>query len=390
MHGSMLGVHMLAMRSLGCACLTAIVACAGSSPQAAHPTPAEPPITVVDASAPPAPPSSADTAPAPTPKLHLTSKAIPLPGATGEVSLDYLAVDRKGGRVWIPAGGTGSVDMLEVGTGKMTRIKGFPTAERERKDGTSTTKRVVGPSSATVGDGVAYVGNRANSQVCVIDAQKLTRGACTTLASSPDGLQYVASAKELWVTTPADRSITVLDASAPARLKPKTKIPVDGKPEGYAVDDARGVFYTNLEDKDKTLVLDVKTHKIVATFEAHCGDEGPRGLAVDGSRGFLFVACTDHVEVLLDVAHSGNVLSKLDTGAGVDNIDYLESRGHLFVAAGKGAILSIFLVDDKGLLTLLGAGPTTQGGRTAVVDGDGTAYVIDPAQGGVLAVSSAP
>src|SRR6202035_538617 len=116
--------------------------------------------------------------------------------------------------------------------------------------------------------------------------------------------------------------ITVLDTSTPGKLKVKTKIGLDGAPEGYAVDDTRGVFYTNLEDKDKTLVLDVKTHKVVATFEAQCGAEGPRGLAVDGGRGFLFVACTDHVEVLLDVAHAGTLISKLDTGAGVDNIDY--------------------------------------------------------------------
>jgi hypothetical protein len=318
--------------------------------------------------------------------MHLTAKQLPLPGATGELSLDYLAVDRKGGRVWIPAGGTGSVDMLEVATGKMTRIKGFPTAERDH----GGTKRTVGPSSAAVGDGVAYVGNRANSQVCVVDGTKLARGACTTLASSPDGLLYVASTKELWVTTPGDKAIAVLDASTPSKLKPKTRIALEGKPEGYAVDDARGVFYTNLEDKDKTLVLDVKTHKVIATFAADCGEQGPRGLAVDGGRGLLFVACTDHVEVLLDVAHNGNVLSKMDTGAGVDNIDYLEGKGQLYVAAGKAAVLSVFQVDDKGALTLAGSGPTTQGGRTAVVDGDGTAYVIDPSQGGIMVVSPAP
>ncbi len=388
---------MLAMRFLLAslpACLLGITACGGAARPPVQPTPTEPPITVVDASSPPstgasgAPSAEAASAqpPAAPAKLHLSSKPLPLPGATGAVSLDYLAVDRKAGRVWIPAGGTGSVDVLEIASGKMTRITGFPTVERDNKG----TKRLVGPSSASTADGVVYVGNRANSQVCIIDATKLARGACTTLPSSPDGLQYVASAKELWVTTPRDKSITVLDTSTAGKLKVKTKITLDGAPEGYAVDDARGVFYTNLEDKDKTLVLDVKTHKVVATFEAQCGAEGPRGLAVDGGRGFLFVACTDHVEVLLDVAHAGTLLSKLDTGAGVDNIDYLESRGQLYVAAGKAATLSIFQVDDKGNLALIGSGPTTQGGRTAVVDAGGTAYVIDPAQGGILAVSSAP
>src|ERR1700690_4605854 len=37
-------------------------------------------------------------------------------------------------------------------------------------------------------------------------------------------------------------------------------IKTDGSPECYAVDAAHGVFYTNLEDKNRTLAIDIKTH----------------------------------------------------------------------------------------------------------------------------------
>src|SRR6185436_17513516 len=106
-------------------------------------------------------------------------------------------------------GGTGSVDVLEIAGGKLTRIDGFPTAERASKGG----KRVIGPSSATIGEGVIYAGNRASSEVCAVDAAQLKKGACLELATPPDGILYVPVTREVWVTTPKDRSLTILDAS---------------------------------------------------------------------------------------------------------------------------------------------------------------------------------
>jgi DNA-binding beta-propeller fold protein YncE len=72
------------------------------------------------------------------------------------------------------------------------------------------------------------------------------------LDSRPDGVAYVAPTKEVWVTTPGDQSIRVLDAST---LMQKAKLTFPGNPEGYAVDAKRGRFYTNLEDKDRTVAF---------------------------------------------------------------------------------------------------------------------------------------
>src|SRR5206468_13134490 len=185
--------------------------------------------------------------------------------------------------------------------------------------------RLVGPSSATVGDGVVYVGNRADSTVCAVDAATLERGACVTVPSMPDGLAFIARTKEVWVTTPRDQSIVVLDVSAPATPKLAGSFKLDGDPEGYAVDEGRGLFYTNLEDKDRTLRIDIATRKVTATWMPACGEDGPRGLAIEPSGEWLMVACTDHTEVLAAGA-SGAIVSKLGTGEGVDNIDYLAGR----------------------------------------------------------------
>ncbi len=349
-----------------CACTK--VSTPGGTPHGA--TDVAPTATPVATTAPPGPDASLPPAAAPP---QLTARFSPLPGTAGPVTIDYLVSDRAFGRIWIPVGDTGSADVFDVATGEFTRVGGFGTAEREVHE----KKRMMGPSSATVGDGFVYVGNRATSEVCAVSEKTLALGACLKLPTAPDGVAYVASAKEVWVTTPRDHSITVLDASRPDTLKPKVVVKTDGDPEGYAIDSSRGLFYTNLEDKNRTLAIDVKKHGVMATWNTGCGPDGPRGLAVDEARNLLMVACTDGVRVL-DGAHGGAPLGKLETGAGVDNIDYLETTRMLAVAAGKASLLTVARLDDEGQLSVIATAMTAEGARNAVMDGNGNIHVVDP------------
>ncbi|HKQ63245.1 MAG TPA: YncE family protein [Candidatus Polarisedimenticolaceae bacterium] len=312
--------------------------------------------------------------------------SIALPGAPAEgVVLDYLAIDRVRHRVWVPAGGTGSVDVIDTRTQEIRRVDGFPTAEVERQG----RKRRVGPSSATLGDGFVYVGNRGDSSVCAVDASTLARAGCVSLPTMPDGVAFVARTHEVWVTAPRDQTILVLDVTTAAAPKLAGSIKLEGQPEGYAVDDARGLFYTNLEDKDRTLRIDVTTRQVTARWLPACGEDGPRGLVLDPAGQRLIVACPDHVEVL-DAAKDGAILSKLDTGAGVDNVDYLPQQRRLYVAAAGAATLTVAHLDDQGGLQRTATAVTAKGARNAVATDDGVAYVADGPAGKILVVTPGP
>ena len=312
-------------------------------------------------------------------------RSIALPGAPeGGVFMDYLACDRAHHQVWVPAGNTGSVDVIDTTNDKITRIKGFPTREIERNG----TKRMVGPSSATVGVNMVYIGNRADSSVCGVIADTLKIGPCLKLDSSPDGVAYVAPTKEVWVTTPRDNSIAILDASTSGALTLKGKISLEGQPEGYAVDDGRGVFYTNLEDKDRTLTIDLKTQKVTKTWLPACGEDGPKGLAIDRDNNLLMVACKDRV-IVLDAGHEGKQLSTLDVGDGIDNIDFVEPLHQVFAAAGRASKLVVARLDAKGGLTVVASVTTAPGARNAVATKDGTAYLTDSKEGKILVVPPA-
>ena len=336
-------------------------------------------------SAPSAPPAASPPVPAittaPPKPATFAASSLALPGAAPYVLMDYIVFNPRTKTVWAPAGNTAAVDVVDVGTRHVAQVTGFATREVEGRNGQ---KRVIGPSSAALGaPGTVYVGNRGDSSVCAVDEAKLALGACGKLDSSPDGLIYVARTHEVWVTTPRDNSIRILDGTT---LAQKAKLTLEGNPEGFAVDASRNRFYTNLEDKDKSLAIDLTSHAVVATWNTACGEGGPHGIRLAEPEGFLLLACPAKLEVL-DVGHDGAILGTADTGEGVDDIDYVPSSHLVYVGAGRAGKLTIAWLDAKGALTPIAVVPTKQGARNPAAASDGSVY-LQNGQGGELVVVS--
>ncbi len=300
-------------------------------------------------------------APQPATAIHL---ALPTVGSDG-VGMDYLAFDPRTHAVWVPAGNTGAVDVVDASL-HVTQITGMATREVER-DGK---KRVVGPSAATVGDGVVYIGSRGDSSICAFDDRSFAKRACATLDSSPDGLAYVAATHELWVTTPRDKSLRVLDA---VTLAQKARIELPGDPEGFAV--GRDRFYTNVEAT--TVAIDLQSHAIAATWQPGCAPEDSHGLRIDVQAGQLFVACSAKIDVL-DVA-TGKPLGSVATGDGIDDIDYDAAARVLYAGGSRAGTLVVAHVDGAGVPTITATIPTAMGARNGVVDDRGRVFLAHSA-----------
>jgi len=311
-------------------------------------------------------------------------KPISLPGANGVIVLDHLAYDRVEGRLWVPASNTGTVNVINEDSDAVSPISGFNTGEVELEGH----KVRLGPTAVSIGDGVVYIGNRGDSTLSIIDSQTLERGeslqmtpASPSTGDAPHGVVYVAMTRELWVTTGPGKSIEVFDASEPRHLKWKLRIPLDGSTEGFAVDNERGQLYTNIDDMGKTVAIDLRSHKIVSKWDV--GSSDLQGLALDSKRGFLFVACQDHV-VSLDIRHSGKVIDSVATGAGLDDIDFSADQKILYAAAAVTATLTIAEVSDDGKFHVKALVPTAKEARGVIAAKGKTAYLIDPAEGRIL------
>jgi hypothetical protein len=118
-----------------------------------------------------------------------TVTPMPLPSAKGLVMLDYLAYDHSSGLPWVPAANTGSVDIIETTTDQIKRVEGFSVAQVEIHG----KLRPMGPSSVAIGNGVVYVGSRADSKICGIDSRTLKLGDCIAFAPPSAGLAAASS-----------------------------------------------------------------------------------------------------------------------------------------------------------------------------------------------------
>jgi DNA-binding beta-propeller fold protein YncE len=284
------------------------------------------------------------------------------------ITNDYITYDARTNEVWAPAINIGSVYVIDVGNEEIHEIKGFATKEISFPNGRTG---VEGPSGVYVGDGVVYIGDRADQSICAVDEKTLERRNCGHIDSTPDGVAYVAPTREVWVTSPRDDTVRILDATT---LQQKAKLKFPGRPEGYAVDARHGRFYMNYEDKDLTTAIDLRTHQTVEKWQPNCGPDGPHGLQVDQNTGYLFVACSTEAKVL-NAGGNGQVLSSIDTGDGVDDINYSPATHMLYVGAPKDGKLTVARVNAAGKLSVVAVVPTNVGERNGVATKNGIVYM---------------
>ena len=147
------------------------------------------------------------------------------------------------------------------------------------------------------------------------------------------------------------------------------------------IDKARGKAYTHLWKKE-TVTIDLKSHKILSTWPNGC--EGSRGMALEESKGWLFVGCSEGKAVVLDLKQNGKQISSISSGSGVDIIAYNSKLSHLYLPGGKSATMAILGVSDSGELSLLGTVATAQHSHCVTTDLNGNAYVCDPQKGQLL------
>jgi DNA-binding beta-propeller fold protein YncE len=308
-----------------------------------------------------------------------TATSIQLPDGEGGIGFDDLRYSQKLGRVLVPAGRTGKLDLIEPASEKIEVISGF--SEQEKFGG----GHGEGTTSVDEGGDFLFAIDRTTKELVVVDPNAKTILARARLSGSPDYVRFVAPTHEVWVTEPDAESIEVFSLPSDGHQPPRseTTIAVKGGPESFVVDVTRGRAYTHLWEST-TLAIDLKSRAIVARWPNGCA--GSRGIALDEQRGFLFVGCAEGKAIVLDVAHDGKELSSADVGSGIDIIDYDPRSGHLFFPAASSGTFSILQVGNTGMLTLLSTFPIPKGCHSVVTDGNGRAFVGDPRSGQVLVI----
>jgi DNA-binding beta-propeller fold protein YncE len=301
------------------------------------------------------------------------ARRVALPGGEHGIGFDDLRYAAAIGKVVAPAGGTGTLDLVEPATGAVTSIEGFGTASATRGHENGTT-------SADEGAGYLFAIDRTQLALSVIDERSHAIVGSAPLASSPDYVRWVEATHELWVTEPDEDRIEVFSLDD-AKPRHAAFIAVAGGPESLVIAGARA--FTHLWE-GKTVAIDVTSRAITATWPNGC--EGSRGIALDARRNWLFAGCAEGKATVVDV-QTGTLLGSLAVGAGVDVIDFNPRLSHLYVPSARTATLSFVGASAGGQLALLGTAPTSPGAHCVTADAADRAWVCDVRDGALIGIA---
>jgi hypothetical protein len=313
---------------------------------------------------------------------------VDLPDNKPGIGFDDLTYSPELKKLIVPAGRTGSVDLIDPKTLEVTVISGF-TASTMFTLG----KHRTGPTSADYGAGKIFAIDNDSKTVRVIDLATNMVTSMAMLAAAPDYVRWVETTHELWVTMPQNPGVmvtnpeievlTVPDDGAPMHAADIT-FPASG-PEALVIDNARKLAYTNNGFGGNTYAVDLMTRKTVETWPNGC-TALTVDLEFDDARGFVMVACAAGRLAVLDTANGGKQLGEVSAGMGVDVCAYNPKLHHMYLAGQDSMDLSIIGISAAGVPTVLGTEQTAAGAQMVAADEYGNAWVGDPGAGRLLKI----
>jgi DNA-binding beta-propeller fold protein YncE len=288
----------------------------------------------------------------PTPLVLV--QTIPLKGVVG--NLDHLAVDAKGGRLFVANKANNTLDVVDLKTG--TLVKQIP--EQIKVSGV-----------AYAGDlDMIFVGNGGG--VCNGIDGKDYRVVFSTQAEKADNVYYHSGNKMVYVAH--GETISALDAKTGAV---KAKISTGGKTEEFRVDKKANKLFVNLRSPSVVAVIDLGKNEVVDRFKLTKTDtNGP--LAYDATSGLLFVGCGGKEPMIIAVdAKNGTELASVVIPGGIDNLHYDNKRNRLYASCGDGVVA---VVEKKGgKYDLIAKVETAKKAKTSAYhSGSGRLYVGAP------------
>jgi DNA-binding beta-propeller fold protein YncE len=174
--------------------------------------------------------------------------------------------------------------------------------------------------------GLGFSSNGQENKASIVDLKTLQTKSKVDTGANPDAILHDPGRKEVYTFNGRGNSATVFEA---------TTVPLPGKPEFAQIEAKAGRICDNLEDNNEVVVMDTKTHAVVATWPIAPG-EGASGMALDSANHRLFLGA-EKLMVMMDSV-SGKVLTTIPIGPGVDANSYDPATKLVFASCGNGTV----------------------------------------------------
>ena len=269
------------------------------------------------------------TAPAPLKPLQ----NIPLLGVDG--ALDHMGIDVQGQRLFVPAEQHGTVEVLDLRTGKRIR-----TISAVRWPSTV----VYHPQSNQI-----FVSDRADGTCKVLSGETYELVKSIKLIVGPDNAAYDAPSHYLYIATGgrhAGMPYTLVAIVDTATSEHVGDIKVDGpNVQAMAFEPVGPKMYADLPDLNKVVVIDRQKRNVVTAWTTTPECQRPYTLALDSAHHRLFVGCRMYATqaewwqpgkmVVLDT-DSGRTVATLDAGGGADEMFFDPASQRIYLQGYEG------------------------------------------------------
>lgn len=263
----------------------------------------------------------------------------------GEGGWDYLTLDSSSRRLYISR--ATQVVAIDVDTGKS--VGDIP--DTPGVHGIALAREL----------GRGFVSDGRDGTVTIFDLQSLKPINKVKAGDNPDAILYDPASKRVFAFNGHSHDATAIDAAGGTVLG---TIKLEGKPE-FAVSDAQGQIFVNIEDKSQIDAIDPNKLEVKARWPlAPC--EEPSGLAIDRKNRRLFAGCDNKVMAVVD-ADNGRVIATPPIGEGVDANGFDPDTGLAFASCGEG-VLTVVKEESPNKFTVVENVQTQPGARTMALD----------------------
>ncbi len=229
-------------------------------------------------------------------------------------------------------------DSTAIADGKLIMTHaGADTAEifdPEKRRLIAQVRGLAQPRGIAVDDkgGKVYIANAGSNSLTVLGTGDWQVQNNFAVPYSPDALLWVPQLGKVLIGDWHDQAVTALDPTTGA----VRSVALDGTPGDITYDRARKLLVVSVEDQNQLAVL-TPDLKIAARYPLVASQ--PTGVVVDPQNRKLFVAVRWAVLVL--DADSGNELSRVPMGAGVDRLWFDDAANTIYAATAGGTVTVI-------------------------------------------------
>ena len=203
-------------------------------------------------------------------------------------------------------------------------------------------------------------GGKANTST-IFDLKTLKVIGQVKTGENPDFILYDPASRRVFTFNGGSKDATTFDAKSG---EVAGAIALYGKPEFAAVD-GKGKIYVNIEDTSEVVEIDSRKLSLTKRYSLKPCEE-PSGIGLDKEHRRVFSGCHNKIMTVLD-ADSGEVISTVPIGEGVDGGGFDEKTGLAFSSNGDGT-LTIARQSSSGKYEVMENVATRRGSRTMAID----------------------